>query len=103
MGIILNGDYVKLNEKTKKIIIAIIIPLGIGLLSFLLTRKGINNYSNNLIKPMFAPPSFIFSIAWTILYILMGLSSYYIYESMSCHKGCCLMIYSLNLLFYLKN
>ena len=87
----------RLSEDKKKIIIAILIPLGVGLLSFLLTRNGINNYSDNLIKPSFAPPSFLFSIVWTILYILMGLSSYYIYESMSCHKGNCLLLYGLNL------
>lgn len=87
----------RLSEDKKKLIIAILIPIGVGLLSFLLTRNGINNYSDNLIKPAFAPPSFLFSIVWTILYILMGLSSYYIYESMSCHKGNCLLLYGLNL------
>ena len=87
----------RLSEDKKKLIIAILIPIGVGLLSFLLTRNGINNYSDNLIKPAFAPPSFLFSIVWTILYVLMGLSSYYIYESMSCHKGNCLLLYGLNL------
>ncbi len=87
----------RLSEDKKKLIIAILIPLGVGLLSYLITRNGIGNYSNNLIKPLFAPPSFLFSIVWTILYVLMGLSSYYIYESMSCHKGNCLLLYGLNL------
>lgn len=84
------------NEK-KTLILSLIIPLSVGLLSFLLTKNGINNYSNNLIKPSFAPPSFLFSIVWTILYILMGISSYKIYESMSCYKGTCLLLYGLNL------
>ena len=86
-----------LSEDTKKKIIAIIIPLGVGLLSFLLTRNGINYYVNNLIKPSFAPPGIVFGIVWTILYFLMGLSSYYIYESMDCHKSNCLLLYILNL------
>ena len=86
-----------LNENTKKKIIAIIIPLGVGLLSFLLTRNGINYYSNNLIKPSFAPSGIIFGIVWPILYFLMGLSSYYIYESMDCHKSNCFLLYILNL------
>ena len=89
----------RLSEDKKKLIIAILIPIGVGLLSFLISRNGISNYSNNLIKPPFAPPSILFSIVWTILYVLMGLSSYYIYESMSCHKNCCLKLYSLNLVF----
>lgn len=86
-----------LNEDTKKKIIAIIIPLGVGLLSFLLTRNGINYYVNNLNKPSFAPPGIVFGIVWPILYFLMGLSSYYIYESMDCHKSNCLLLYILNL------
>ena len=86
-----------LNNERKKMIISILIPLGIGLLSFLLTRNGINNYSVNLNKPSFAPPSILFGIIWTILYILMGLSSFYIYECMSCHKDNCLLLYALNL------
>ncbi|MBQ8892174.1 MAG: tryptophan-rich sensory protein [Bacilli bacterium] len=87
----------KLKDNTKKIIIAILIPLGIGLLASLLTRGGVNNYTSNLIKPSFAPPRILFPIVWTILYILMGYSSYLIYESMSCHKRMCLMLYVLNL------
>ena len=86
-----------LNEDTKKKIIAIIIPLGVGLLSYLLTRNGINYYVNKLIKPSFAPPGIVFGIVWPILYFLMGLSSYYIYESMDCHKSNCLLLYILNL------
>lgn len=31
------------------------------------------NY-NSLVKPFLAPPSIVFPIAWTILYILMGVS-----------------------------
>ena len=87
----------KLTEERKNLIIAILISLAIGFLSFLLTRNGIENYSLNLIKPSFAPPSFLFGIVWTILYILMGISSYLIYESMSCHKSNCLLLYILNL------
>ena len=87
----------KINENTKKLIIALIIPLGVGFLSFLLTRNGIANYSENLIKPSFAPPSFLFGIVWTILYILMGISSYIISQDMSSHKDTCLLIYGLNL------
>jgi len=32
---------------------------------------------NNLNKPKYNPPKIIFPIAWTILYILMGISYYY--------------------------
>ena len=88
---------IKLNQNIKTLIIAIIIPLLVGFISFLLTKEGISNYSNNLIKPSFAPPSYLFGIVWTILYILMGISSYIIYNDISSHKNICLLIYGLNL------
>ena len=83
----------KLSTDKKILILNLIIPLAIGFLAFLLTREGIDNYTNNLIKPFFAPPKFIFPIIWTILYILMGISSYRIYNSMACYKNICLIIY----------
>ena len=86
-----------ISDERKELIIALLIPLSLGFLSFLLTRGGISEYTNTLIKPSFAPPSFLFSIVWTILYTLMGISSYIIYNSMSHHKGTCLLLYGLNL------
>jgi len=88
---------VKLKNETKNLIIAILIPVVGGFLISLITRGGVNNYTENLIKPPFAPPSILFPIVWTILYILMGYSSYLIYDSMSCHENTCLIIYALNL------
>ena len=38
------------------------------------------NLYDGLIKPKFSPPGFLFPIVWTILYILMGYSSYLIYS-----------------------
>ena len=42
----------------------------------LLARIDANTYYSQLIKPGFAPPSFIFPIVWVILYTLMGISAY---------------------------
>ena len=87
----------KLKNDTKSLIIAILIPLIGGIIISLITRNGVNYYSENLIKPSFAPPNILFPIVWTILYILMGYSSYLIYNSVECHKSTCLLIYGLNL------
>lgn len=37
---------------------------------------------SSLVKPPLAPPSIVFPIAWTIIYILLGIS-YYIYKKSS--------------------
>ncbi|WP_249029828.1 TspO/MBR family protein [Tannockella kyphosi] len=34
----------------------------------------------NLVLPSFAPSSFVFPIVWTVLYLMMGYSSYRIYK-----------------------
>jgi tryptophan-rich sensory protein len=54
--------------------IAIAIPLAIGGLSALLTRGNMQIYREVQTPPL-SPPSILFPIVWTILYILMGVSS----------------------------
>ena len=41
---------------------------------------------NNLIKPPVSPPSILFPIVWSILYLLMGIS-YFIYKKNIDNKG----------------
>ncbi|MCI5970486.1 MAG: tryptophan-rich sensory protein [Oscillospiraceae bacterium] len=59
----------------KKLLICLAISLGTGGLSSLLTRNT-QDFYNSLIKPSFAPPSYVFGIVWTILYILIGIASF---------------------------
>ena len=63
----------------KVLIISILIPNILGFIGEIIgnASKGFDN----IIKPSFTPPSIVFPIAWTILYILMGISSYIIYKS----------------------
>ena len=58
----------KLKIYTKSILIPVIIGGIVGLII-----SGSIDY-NSLEKPFLAPPSILFPIAWTILYILMGVS-----------------------------
>ncbi len=48
--------------------------LGVGGLSALLSRGGMEAFSH-LKKPPFAPPDWVFPAAWTLLYILMAISA----------------------------
>ena len=51
---------------------SILIPVIIGGVVGFIINKFIDY--NDLIKPPFAPPSFIFPVMWSVLYILMGIS-----------------------------
>ncbi len=62
----------------KALVINIAIPLILGFIGNLLGDSSTFQMIN---KPNFAPPQIVFPIVWTILYILMGISSYLIYTS----------------------
>ena len=53
------------------------LPLVVGIISSLLSDMSL--YSN-MIKPPLAPPAILFPIVWTILYLLLGYSSYLVRE-----------------------
>ena len=82
--------------KWKNLIISIAISLGVGLLSSLLTMGNQNIYEI-INVPSFAPPGWLFPIVWTILYILMGISSYIIYEENDINSSSALKVYGLQL------
>lgn len=67
------------NIKWKSLLINIAIPLAIGGIASLIVNNGFENYSE-VTKPALSPPPWIFPVVWTILYILMGVSTYLIYE-----------------------
>ncbi len=61
-------------------IIAIAIPLGVGALSAFLTMDNMSIYTE-LEAPPLAPPAWLFPVVWTILYVLMGVSSAMVYNN----------------------
>lgn len=83
---------------TKKLTASIAIGLGTGLLSVLLTLGNFKAYSA-LLQPPLAPPGWLFPVVWTILYILMGVSAYLVYECDTEEKYIGLAVYVLQLIF----
>lgn len=68
-----NGDFMNY----KKLFISILIPVLLGSIIGLI----INTDSYDIIvKPVLSPPDWLFPVVWTILYVLMGISSYLIYR-----------------------
>lgn len=75
--------------------IAILIPLAVGALSSILS----GGMDTPMVMPSFAPPGWLFPIVWTILYVLMGISSYMIYQSDDSGRARALFVYGLQLFF----
>lgn len=81
----------------KAFIACLLIPLAVGALSAFLTRNSMNIYEL-IQQPPLAPPSWLFPIVWTLLYILMGISSYLISTAYSEYKNEALILYGLQLI-----
>ena len=64
----------------KRLIISLLIPLAAGGLSAFITRGDMDIYKT-VNKPPFSPPGIVFPIVWTVLYILMGISLYLIWNN----------------------
>lgn len=63
----------------RKLLTCIILMLGIGYFSSLLA-DNMEGFEM-LAKPFFTPPAGVFPIAWTILYILIGIALYLVWEA----------------------
>ena len=70
----------KRDIKWKALIPAMAIPLATGRLSSWLTRDGMRRF-NALAKPPLSPPQWLFPVAWTALYLMMGTASYLVWVS----------------------
>lgn len=57
------------------------LPLLIGVTASIATATGVSSWYMTLEKPFFNPPNWIFGPVWTVLYLLMGVSSYLVYRS----------------------
>lgn len=69
-----------MKQNTKLLLLCIAIPLIVGGVSAFLTQNGMEVFAT-INKPPLSPPAWLFPIVWTILYILMGISSYLIVTS----------------------
>ena len=66
----------------KSLLICIAIPLALGGLAALLTMGSMQDFEA-LNKPPLSPPGWLFTVVWTLLYILMGVASYLVLKSKS--------------------
>ena len=79
--------------KLSKLLVNIFIAVGCGVISILLAG-GAGDYKILRLPPL-APPSWIFPVVWTILYILMGTAAYFVSERRG--NGRALKIYYIQL------
>lgn len=88
--------------KQKKLWISLILFV---LLTFLIqviggfwTRESITTWYPTLVKPSWNPPSFVFGPVWTVLYVMIAISGWLIYQAEESHKrNTALILYGIQL------
>lgn len=64
-----------------KLIIAILTCEAIGFTSGLIGSAAMNTWFDNLQKPSWNPPAYLFAPVWTLLYALMGIAFWLIWKN----------------------
>jgi len=62
-------------SKTMKILVMVATTLTLGYISGLVTQSSVNTWYPTLNKPFFTPPNAVFPIAWSTLYVFMGIAA----------------------------
>src|SRR5206468_2863917 len=60
---------------------SLVICLGVGIVGSIVTRPEIPTWYASLVKPPWTPPSVVFPIVWTTLYIFMAVSFWRLWET----------------------
>lgn len=68
-------------KKPLLLISTIVICLAIGFISGLFTSDAVQGWYQDIAKPVFNPPNWLFAPVWTALYVLMGISLYLLWTS----------------------
>ena len=57
----------------------VLLPIVVGLTASIATQSSVDTWFQELNKPFFNPPGWLFGPVWTTLYILMGISGFLIH------------------------
>ncbi|MBG9377766.1 tryptophan-rich sensory protein [Panacibacter sp. DH6] len=76
----MDQSYSKSLNPNLKLFLSLAITLLVGFGAGFATSSAIGTWYAGLNKPFFNPPNWLFAPVWTILYILMGISCYFVWK-----------------------
>lgn len=90
---------VQKNSPIIALILFVLLCEGVGLASGYLANVSQNHWFDQLIKPSWNPPAYLFGPVWTILYFLMGVSLWLVWKNKSAelYKGNTYLLFSIQL------
>ena len=65
----------------RKLTVCMLICLSAGWLGSVFTSSSVKTWYFTIAKPSFNPPSWVFGPVWTLLFIMMGISIYFIVKN----------------------
>lgn len=80
----------------KRLAVSVLLPLAVGGAAGLITRGSVERYAD-IAKPPLSPPGWLFPVVWTVLYILMGVAFYLVWQSDSPSKPTAFRFYFIQL------
>lgn len=83
-------------KKFWQFIVCLLICEGAGGVGAIFTTPAIASWYATLTKPSFSPPNWLFGPAWTILFLLMAISLYLIWQSKE-NKKAALWVFAIQL------
>ena len=75
-----------MKKKTKTLLTALAVPLGVGAVSGFLTQGSMDTFEK-LKQPPLTPPGWVFPVVWTGLFAMMGTASYLVAISPKTEKS----------------
>lgn len=66
--------------KILKLLVSILLCEAAGIIGSVFTFPAIQGWYASINKPFFVPPNWVFAPAWTLLFLLMGISLYFSWE-----------------------
>jgi tryptophan-rich sensory protein len=63
-----------------RLVVSIILPLAVGAVAGMFTASEINGWFQTINKPTWQPPNWVFGPVWTVLYVMMGVAFYLIWN-----------------------
>src|SRR6056297_1162082 len=86
-------------KKLLKLFFCILICQGAGFIGSIATRSSVNSWYAGLEKTPISPPNWLFAPAWTIIFVLMGIALFLVWEKKGKSKKRAVKIFIAQLIF----
>jgi translocator protein len=87
-----------MNKKTLSLILCYLPAVLIQVVSSIATVSSMGSWYSSLLKAPWSPPKWVFGPAWTLIYILISIALWLIYQSPHKHKKAAYLLFALQLI-----